>query len=245
MTIETIKSSRLRNEEHFQFHTEFKLLIEQYTALTLNVEEVFANYLVQYNNEDLALDLIRRNEITNRLALADDNRDFAFTGFYKTVEASSMHFDETIRLAAEKLLVYLDAQGDVPGKTYDEETASFDQIDQALTNEYADSVATLSLSPYQAKLQELNTIFKDLMKERYTSDANKTPLRMRDVRKVVDADYREVIKRIEAIICLNGTDGYVDFINELNERISRYNIIIAQREGRHSKTKESKKTTAS
>ncbi|MEZ5107312.1 MAG: hypothetical protein R2757_22595 [Draconibacterium sp.] len=35
MKISTIRASKLRNDEHFQFQTEFKTLVEQHTPETL------------------------------------------------------------------------------------------------------------------------------------------------------------------------------------------------------------------
>jgi len=51
----------------------------------------------------------------------------------------------------------------------------------------------------------------------------------------VDKAYTTIVDRINALIIVNGARGYTAFVNELNERVDKYNLIIAQREGRNSK----------
>jgi hypothetical protein len=74
--------------------------------------------------------------------------------------------------------------------------------------------------------------FDTLKKARYTQEAEKTQLRMKNVRLLVDGAYRTIVDRVDALVIVNGLDSYESFINELNERIEAYNLMLAQRQGR-------------
>lgn len=58
---------------------------------------------------------------------------------------------------------------------------------------------------------------------------------MKDVRIELDTAYETITKRINALVIVNGPEAYEAFINELNQRIEKYNDIMAQRQGRNKK----------
>ena len=43
-----INLTNLQNEEHFQFHTEFKTLVIRFDAITIGIEVAFEGYLPLY-----------------------------------------------------------------------------------------------------------------------------------------------------------------------------------------------------
>jgi len=104
-----------------------------------------------------------------------------------------------------------------------------------LNNDHAADVATLGIDGWITELKANNDAFDAQMKSRYTEEAGKTQLRMKQVRVEVDKAYKTIVNRINALIIVNGARAYTAFVNELNERVDKYNLIIAQREGRNSK----------
>jgi len=58
MKTNKITLADLHNEEHFQFHTEFKDSLTQVLAETLQISEAFATFLVIYLQEQEALQVI-------------------------------------------------------------------------------------------------------------------------------------------------------------------------------------------
>lgn len=128
-----------------------------------------------------------------------------------------------------------DHYGDITKKSHAEETAAINSFITDLNNDHAADVATLGIADWLTELKANNDAFDALMKSRYTEEANKAQLRMKQVRVEVDKAYKTIVDRINALIIVNGTMPYKAFVNELNERIGNYNLIIAQREGRNSK----------
>ena len=52
MKINAIDTVHLRNDAHFQFHTEFKDLVTKFTPQTLNIEKQYSSYPPLWERED-------------------------------------------------------------------------------------------------------------------------------------------------------------------------------------------------
>ncbi len=235
MKILNLKSEKLRNEEHYQFQTEFKALVERFTPATLGIEEAFAAYLPLYANETEALDIITKSAVTDEIANADHLRDSNYRGLCDTVKGASNHFSDKKREAANRIQIVIDHFGNINAKTYDEQTAAIKSLIADLNGQYAADVETLRLDEWLTELQANNNAFEALMNERYSDDAGKTQLRMKEVRKEVDTAYRTITTRIDALVVVNGLETYAPFIKELNIRVEKFNNTLAQRKGRNAK----------
>ena len=235
MKIITIKLTQLRNEEHFQFMTEFRDSVTQFNAQTLNIAEGFAQLQTLYAQELEALQVVRKSATTEQLTIADAERDAIFRGFDDSVKSLLNHFDPAKQQAAARLRVVLDQYGNIARKTYDEETAAIGKLVVEATGALAADIATLGLTDWIAELDRRNLAFDTLMKSRYTETSARTELRMRTVRLEIDAVYRTITNRLDALMLINSSAAYEPFVRELNARVDRYNDIIAQRKGRNAK----------
>ncbi len=225
----------LRNEEHFQFMTEFRDSVAQFNAQTLNITEGFAQFQTLFAQELEALQVIRKSATTEQLTIADTERDALFRGLDDTVRGLLNHFDPAKQEAAARLRVVLDQYGNIARKTYDEETAAIGKLVGEAGGALAADIATLGLTEWLAELDRRNQAFDALMKSRYTETSARTELRMREVRLEVDTVYRAITDRLDALMLINGEAAYEPFVRELNVRVDRYSDIIAQRRGRNAK----------
>jgi hypothetical protein len=84
MTIKFKKISKLllRNDAHFQFHTEFKDQPGKTAAATevTQIVPLWSKFQELYNIEDDGLKKIRKSALTDKIQEADRARDNAFTG---------------------------------------------------------------------------------------------------------------------------------------------------------------------
>jgi hypothetical protein len=151
------------------------------------------------------------------------------------VKSATNHFNPAVRQAASRIRLVLDHYGNVAIKAYAEETAAINSLITDLTVDNAADVATLGIADWITELQANNNAFDSLMKTRYTEAAGKTQLRMKQVRVKVDEAYGVIAKRINALIIVNGARAYSGFVTELNLRIDKYNLVVAQRKGRKDK----------
>ena len=238
MKITDFALSRLRNEEHFHFFTSFRDLVLVFTVLALNIELLFNLFLAAYDNELAALDLIRKNAISDDLVDADDERDNVFRGMSDVVKSALNHFNADVRAAAKRLQVVLDTYGNLAIKSYDAETGGLNSLINDFTTTYAADIATVGLTEWVTELQAKNKAFDDLKNNRYSTEAAKTILRMKEERVKTDAVYRQLVERINALIVVEGEGAYAGFVNELNKRIEGFDNTISIRRAKAKKTTE-------
>jgi hypothetical protein len=238
MKIKEFSLVRLRNEEHFQFFTSFRDLVLVFKATVLKIELLFNLFLAAYANELESLNIVRKNAISDDLIEADDERDNVFRGLCDAVKSGLNHFNADVRAAAKRLQVVLDSYGNLAAKTYDAETGALNSLINDFTGTYAADVATAGLSGWVTELTAKNKAYDDLKNQRYSDEAAKTILRMKQERVKTDALYRQLVERINALIVVEGEEAYAGFVNELNERIQGYENTIASRRGKGTKTPE-------
>ena len=138
MKIKRVDFSKLRNNEHFQCQTEFKALVEEFNAATLNIEPLFSgSYIPRYNAEDEALTKIVKNSFTDERSDADRGRDQTFRGIVDTVNGALNHFDPSVQAAARRLKIVLDTYGNVAQLPLNEETSAIYNLVQDLNEKYS------------------------------------------------------------------------------------------------------------
>jgi len=235
MEIKNVKSHELRNEEHYQFQTEFNDLVIRFTPATLGIEAAYTAYLPLYGNEAEALDVIRKSNFTIKITGADHTRDVTFRGLCDTIDGATHHFRAKVCSAAERLQIVIDHFGNINTKPYDEQTAAINALANDMQTEYAADVATVGIADWVTELKDNNTAFETLMDERYTQESGKTQLKMKEVRINVDEAYITITKRIDALGIVNGTEIYIPFVKELNKRVEKFNNMLAIRKGRNDK----------
>ena len=220
-----------RNEEHFQFQSDFKNLVEQYTPLALNIDAAWAIYQPAYSKEEAALDVIRKSTFTDDIVEADRKRDSLVWGLENMVKGSLNHFELANQEAASSLMVVIENYGNIRRKSYDQETAAINSLIADLRGNYASDVLALMLEGWVDSLQFANDEFVGLMQQRYSDEEGKPQYNMKTARTETDAAYRAIAERINALMIVNGPEIYAGFVIALNERIERYNNNVARRAG--------------
>lgn len=238
MKINEFSLVRLRNEEHFQFYTSFRDLVLVFTALALKIEALFVLFLAAYANELAALDVVRKNAISDDLVEADDERDSVFRGMCDAVKSALNHFNADIRAAAKHLQVVLDTYGNLAIKPYDAETGGLNSLINDFTTTYAADVTTVGLTGWVTELAAKNKAFDDLKNNRYSDEAAKTILRMKQERVKTDVIYHQIVERINALVVVEGDTAYAGFVSELNKRIEGYENTISIRRAKGKKPTE-------
>ena len=238
MKIKQISTQRLRNNEHFQFHTEFRDLIEIENAETLKIATPFADYLVCYNNEDMAFQKIVKSATTEEIEIADKTRDYTFRGLVDTNKAALNHFDSETCAAARRLKVVFDTYGNLSAKPINEETSAIVNLLQELTGNYANDLQRIGLSSWTDRLNIDNKAVDTLVKSRNDENAAKTELIMRETRTETDKLYELITERINALIVVEGAGVYESFVRKLNSFIDKYSNLVAQRRGAAKARKE-------
>jgi len=231
MEIANISLSRLRNEEHNEFHSEFNDLVIDFTPVELGVETQFSDFTRHFGNEKETLHILQKSDITDELVDSDALRDFTFRGFSDSIKSSCNHFRKETKKAAKRVQIVLDEYGNVVEKSYDQETTAINNLVSKLKQDYAAEISILGVSEWIDELLANNEAFNTLIKTRYSQESAKTQLLMKRVRIEVDHAFRTITKRINALIIVNGEEAYEKFVIELNNRIENYSNKLAIRLG--------------
>jgi hypothetical protein len=212
----------MRNDAHFQFHTDVKNLIERTGAQKIKIQNLFDGYAGAYAVEDKALKAIVKSEHTEKIRAADSLRDEMYVGMTAINSASLKHFDEQVREAAKRLKILFNAYGNIAKKSLSEETSAVYNILQELDGKYKAEVEKVGLSGWVKHLETYNKTVSDLMTTRFEESAAKFDVSMPDARKKTDLAYRAIVEKIEALTVVEGADNYEVFIKTLNAIVSRY-----------------------
>jgi len=236
MEIASLYLHSQRNAAHYQFQTDFNGLITKYSPQVLGIFEDYVAYQPLLQDEGVALVAITKSATTEEIDEADKNRDFTFRGTADKVTNSLNHFDPLVREAARQVKVIFDAYGNLVPKPDDEESGLISSLIADLRTKASMEIVIVALVDWIAELERLNNIFIALEATRNSEEAKKSVLRMKKVRVVVDAAYNKIVKRINALIIVNGEVPYAEFVKELNARIGRAQDAIDQSKARKADT---------
>jgi hypothetical protein len=234
MKIKRIILNRLRNEEWFNFFTEFKTFVEKNFPEISDIEALFVVFLELYAMADDTLEQVRKSNFTSLIIQHDEERDNIYRGLDGTVRVNLRHYDEGKRTAAKRLVTLFDHYGNVADKSYNEETATIYNFLQDIKNKYAPEIATLDLTGWIDELERTNKQFEETVLDRNSEYAGKTELNMLDIRKKTGRTYLDIVEQIEALSLVKGDQVYAPFIKTLNANIERYINTIKRRSGKNS-----------
>jgi hypothetical protein len=226
----------MRNEEWFNFYSEFKKFVEAVSPEKLNIEKLFVVFVSLYITVDKIIEKIRKSGVTKRISELDKLRDKLFRGLLSMIKSYKQHFDDAKRKAAESLEPLLSHYGNLAIKPYNEETAGIYNFLQEFRENYSDAIRILELETWLDELERSNQLFEEAILARNREDASKSKLHLLDIRKQIDHCYREIIERLEAVLLLEEDEKqreiYISFFKTLNTNIKRYADTLAQRKGR-------------
>jgi len=236
MQINKIDLTKMRNDEHFQFITEFKNAVNKYGgAEKLKIQSQYTQFLTLYVQEDEAFKKIVKSAITEEIQAADKYRDRIFRGMADMVKVALNHFDEGVLAAGKRLKILFDTYGNLAQKPLNEETSAVYNILQDLNNVYKNDAAKINILDWMGELQAANEKFSQLVENRYEESAMKTDLVLKEVRTQVDTVYKSMTERINAYVVVQEKDDetpFVEFIKFFNAIIEKYANLIAQRYGK-------------
>ena len=233
MEINDFRLSRLKNEEYGQFHSEVIDEIVNITPGVMTIESVFAPYQSVYNELQEALEPISKNPKTRLIADADFGRDDLTRGALGLVDALCKHYVQAKREAALNLQVVCDHYRDLPTRSYNNQTnGTVNFIAEVRTN-YLASVQALEIVDWFDELETRNNAFSQLLVSRHNEEAMAVSARIKEIRPRLDATYKALVKRVNALLELNSTTELVSFAQMVNRRIEYNQEILAQRHGRY------------
>ena len=220
MKISKIKTHNLRNDAHFQFHT-----------YCLNQDWQQENNLVAAQSLRFVSQDYRINRINQINSLLNIGKIFESweSGFRQ--QATTKHFESIIREAAERLKIVFDTYGNLATQPLNEETSAIYNLLQELEGKYAREAETVGIKQWVAELKKRNTALSDLMKDRFDETADKSDIVVKQARAELDAAYRTIIERIDALAIVEGVKNYESVIKKWNAVVDKYANSLRHRRG--------------
>jgi hypothetical protein len=225
MKISTIKFNYLRNEAHYQFLLLVKKLFETYPAVA-NIPSTaqLTSFYTLLALEGKLVDAVRASEFTKQLAETDERLDRALVGLNAAVNAALHHPDPAFVKAAEQLKIRLNAfRGEIEKKAYEEESAAVKILVADLKDRYKSQVNTLELGVWVTEIAAAQTLFEQIFLQRSAAYAALPQEKLVDVKKDIEAAYRQIMERIDAYTLLRGDAETGEFISRINDEIAYFN----------------------
>jgi hypothetical protein len=237
--IKSISKRLLRNEEWYRFHCDCRDLLQKFNPARLKVEEFIPPYELGINNAKEVLEWLRASDITDKLVELDGERDSLLSGLKSFVKAFANGFDANRKDAAGRIMPLINLYEGMQNRSYNEETAMIENFIYDMRTKFAEEVSTLSLTDWLTQVEQANQKFQAAyIKRNEDNAANKPETTMIEVRKAVDKVYDGIMKRIEALVEIEGEFNYLPFIKEWNAIIDKFRNTLAVRKGRNAKDKD-------
>jgi len=224
--IQRVDITHFKNKTHFEFMMEIRTVLSRVDTGTLKIAPQVESFVSLLADEDASIMRIRKYEATDKISSLDSERDNIVHGINNMQRAALRHFDPQVRKAAERLKIVFDTYGEIANLSYDEETAAIYNLIQELDRLSVESKIT-GIVPWLTELNRINEELRRMMSERYAEEAKHSHVKLRKVRKDIDAVYHNIVFLLEAGASLDGlTDEYTEIFAEINARVSRYKLRI-------------------
>lgn len=241
MHIKKIDLTRFKNSGYLEFQSEVQDFVMRFGAGNLKIEALFATYMLIFVQMKEAFHVIIKSAITEDMREADIKRYLVFRGLVDAVKSARNHFNPNTREASRRFKIAIDQQGNVLRKPYDEKTAILSGLAIQARTMFPTEINTLGMTDWIDELDLRNSAYNDLEVKRNAEFAKVTELRMKPVRVEMDAAYRALTNRMNALLLLNEDETAEEFARLLNTRIDHYKLIQAQKKGRAAKKRKNGK----
>ncbi|MDR1199496.1 MAG: DUF6261 family protein [Prevotellaceae bacterium] len=225
--ISSITLKNLRNNMHFAFMRSILELLQTQAANITHITEQMSAFAALVADEDAALDIVKRYELTEQIHDEDHRRDTAFYGMREIIRSCIRHFDPDKRDAAIRLDAVFEDYKKTPKKPLPEESADLHNLVQRIEALNAD-IALLGLGDWLNEMKQANNNVVAFTASRESEAAARAQFKMTNIRAEADAAYAEITARLEAAATLEGADTYKNLFGEINARIAEYNTIIVR-----------------
>lgn len=228
-----IRLESLRNEPHFQFITDFWQLVRSLGAETLKIEAFWTHFTELRAEEDKRLEAIRKSLRTQTLIALDATRDEIYSGLKYLIKGFANSAFAAKKEAATKMMIIVDKYADVIHREYRDETATIYNFVQELLTNYAADLTTLGLTADVTELDKANKAFNNEWEERANEAADKNmvidpEVNMLEIRRKINRAYLDIVEYLEALMLIENSAVFTQFLYDWNARVEKYKQIIAR-----------------
>ena len=214
----------MNNGAHYEF---MKVVNDRFAAETTlstnaSAKKAMEALAAALKEEDRCLVISRRNLITDDIRAADKTRDDIFRSLRKAINGFTDAPVADVAKAGKVLKQCVADYAINPAMQLDRETGLLHNFIADLETKYAAQVTKLGLTLFVAPLKEANAKVEQFIVDRTTAQSAVAAGELRQARLTTDAAYRHLVKFVNALAMVSGTDDYDALAKFLNEHIDRY-----------------------
>ncbi len=239
MKVTRFSLNYLFNEEWAAYEKFLIKIIKQIEEEKTSISTLYPLLEVNATQADMALEIIRKSELTRLCDELDEKRDRLIRGIYYFVH-SYIYDEETAQSdAANRLMIVLDHYRGMANENRDQESNRIDNFMQELRDNCSEQIKKIvDMERRLTQLQKANIQYIEMQDKRTFAEAEKTTLRMVDVRKEGDTLIRSLWDLTDILLLTTPTPAVKRFAEQLNVENQNIHTKLAARKGR----KESDKT---
>ena len=208
---------------HFDFFKKLPdLLSSAGAAVKTAMEALMPDFNAWLDREDAVMRWVRKSVLTEQIAETERNIGRQLTSINVILKAG-LHGNTEVAAAAVRLLTLLKSYGRIARKAYDEEAGDIRALLEQFNGPYLPDVENAGIACRVALLTEEFNKFEDLLRRRETEQGKKPPYTGREVRKGIEAVYRQMESIIEANAFVGASGDFEAFIHLLNPVIDHLN----------------------
>lgn len=235
--IESINLHALRNNEHFQFMTDFDVLVTNIQPIELGIEGLYPEFKTTLETEDATMRTELGSSRSKIIEELDSLRDRTYKAMVARLNATLLSPIEAEAESARLVKRIFDLYGDVRALSYNEESAAISNlISDLVLPVNAAHLGQMGMTHWANELKNQNDQFQSEFNRRNTELSGRQSGDVRSIRIQIDQLYNKIVEKINASIILEVAKPVVyRFVDELNEKIKYYQTTLAARNGRSKK----------
>lgn len=201
---------------------------------SLFTDAPFNSYLQTLSNQSVlfqnGLAQVRKNEETQKIDLADADRDKADTAFGRALKLYAVSDDQAEVEASRALSILFDSFKNLATLSYEAQTIATDKlVSDLLSERYSPKISLLQMDRYVARLQNTNNNFKALFGGRMVTTATTESFDLKVIRTEMITKYGEFTTYVLAMAKALEAPLFVQTLNVLNAARKYYSDLLARR----------------
>ncbi|WP_340114387.1 DUF6261 family protein [Maribellus mangrovi] len=235
--VDLIPLSKLRNSEYFELMTDLKTGIAGIFPESTVSTDLTTRFNAVYEELDAATRVDRGSVLTGQIQEADDKRGNIWRAMDLMVDAH-LHSPVPEEVESAKVIRRIfDVYGDYRKRSYDSESSEARNLIQDLEKtKNAVHLSTIRLDTWLPLYKSQQEAFKALQNERDTEAGYKSSGDVKAVREKMSPLYREITELVNSYVRIGMASPEMEnFVVVMNQKIKRYNDLLAARQGRNEK----------
>lgn len=173
---------------------------------------------------------VQKNEETQKIEMADADRDKADTAFGRGLKLYAVSDDPAEVEASRVVSILFNNYGNLVALNYEAQTIATDKlVSELLSPAYSTKVSLLQMDRYVARLQNTNDNFKTLFGGRIVTIAATESYDMKVIRTEMTTKYNEFTNYVLAMALALNTPLFLSALNLLNTARKYYADMLARR----------------